>query len=94
VAWGLMMELYLSAKKCNFPAKEMHQLENFVKEHYGKFIYDCKHYETLYEYMTHDKKNENGNINFTLMAAIGDIRINQTATKDEIEEMLDYYREN
>jgi 3-dehydroquinate synthase len=44
--------------------------------------------------MTHDKKNENGNINFTLMGAIGDIRINQTATKDEIEEMLDYYREN
>jgi 3-dehydroquinate synthase len=94
VAWGLMMELYLSAKKCSFPAKEMHQLENFVKEHYGKFLYECKHYDTLYEYMTHDKKNENGNINFTLMAAIGDIRINQTATKDEIEEMLDYYREN
>ena len=94
VAWGLMMELYLSAKKCSFPAKEMHQLENFVKEHYGKFHYECKHYDTLYKYMTHDKKNENGNINFTLMGAIGDIRINQTATKDEIEEMLDYYREN
>lgn len=94
VAWGLMMELYLSAKKCSFPAKEMHQLENFVKEHYGKFLYECKHYDTLYKYMTHDKKNENGNINFTLMGAIGDIRINQTATKDEIEEMLDYYREN
>ena len=94
VAWGLMMELYLSAKKCSFPAKEMHQLENFVKEHYGKFFYECKHYDTLYKYMTHDKKNENGNINFTLMGAIGDIRINQTATKDEIEEMLDYYREN
>lgn len=94
VAWGLMMELYLSAKKCSFPAKEMHQLENFVKEHYGKFIYECKHYDTLYKYMTHDKKNENDNINFTLMGAIGDIRINQTATKDEIEEMLDYYREN
>lgn len=94
VAWGLMMELYLSAKKCSFPAKEMHQLENFVKEHYGKFLYECKHYDTLYKYMTHDKKNKNGNINFTLMGAIGDIRINQTATKDEIEEMLDYYREN
>lgn len=94
VAWGLMMELYLSAKKCSFPAKEMHQLENFVKEHYGKFLYECKHYDTLYKYMTHDKKNENGNINFTLMGAIGDIRINQTASKDEIEEMLDYYREN
>lgn len=94
VAWGLMMELYLSARKCGFPAKEMHQLETFVKEHYGKFHYECKHYEVLYNFMTHDKKNQGGNINFTLMGGIGDIRINQTATKEEIEEMLDYYREN
>ena len=43
--------------------------------------------------MTHDKKNENGDINFTLLAGIGDIRINQQATKDEIFDMLDFYRE-
>jgi 3-dehydroquinate synthase len=44
--------------------------------------------------MTHDKKNENGIVNFTLMGGIGDVRINQTATQEEIEEMLDYYRES
>jgi 3-dehydroquinate synthase len=44
--------------------------------------------------MSHDKKNQGGNINFTLLGGIGDIRINQTASQDEIEEMLDYYREN
>lgn len=94
VAWGLLMELYLSARKCGFPAKEMHQMEAYIKEHYGKFLYDCKHYETLYNFMSHDKKNQGGNINFTLLGDIGDIRINQTASQDEIEEMLDYYREN
>lgn len=94
VAWGLLMELYLSACKCGFPAKEMHQMEAYIKEHYGKFLYDCKHYETLYNFMLHDKKNQGGNINFTLLGGIGDIRINQTASQDEIEEMLDYYREN
>lgn len=94
VAWGLLMELYLSARKCGFPAKEMHQMEAYIKEHYGKFLYDCKHYETLYNFMSHDKKNHGGNINFTLLGGIGDIRINQTASQDEIEEMLDYYREN
>lgn len=94
VAWGLLMELYLSARKCGFPAKEMHQMEAYIKEHYGKFLYDCKHYETLYNFMSHDKKNQGGNINFTLLGGIGDIRINQTASQDEIEEMLDYYREN
>lgn len=94
VAWGLLMELYLSARKCGFPAKEMHQMEAYIKEHYGKFLYDCKHYETLYNFMSHDKKNQGGNINFTLLGGIGDIRINHTASQDEIEEMLDYYREN
>jgi 3-dehydroquinate synthase len=43
--------------------------------------------------MTHDKKNNAGTINFTLMGEIGDIRINQSATKEEIFEMLDFYRE-
>ena len=94
VAWGLLMELYLSARKCGFPAKEMHQMEAYIKEHYGKFLYECKHYDMLCDFMAHDKKNQGSNINFTLLGGIGDIRINQTASMEEIEEMLDYYRES
>ena len=33
-------------------------------------------------------------INFTLLRGIGDIAINQTASKEEIYEALDFYREN
>ena len=94
VAWGLLMELYLSARKCGFPAKEMHQMEAYIKEHYGKFMYECKHYDMLCDFMAHDKKNQGSSINFTLLGGIGDIRINQTASMEEIEEMLDYYRES
>ena len=43
--------------------------------------------------MHHDKKNQNGIINFTMMGGIGDIRINQTATVEEIKEALDFFRE-
>ena len=43
--------------------------------------------------MTHDKKNTSGEVNFTLLGGIGDIRINLTAGKDEIFNMLDFYRE-
>ena len=43
--------------------------------------------------MHHDKKNTGSTINFTLLGGIGDIRINQTATEEEIKEALDFYRE-
>ena len=93
VAWGLICELYLSAVKCGFPKDKLRQTVQFIKEHYGTFALDCKKYERLYEFMTHDKKNAGGIINFTLLGDIGDIRINQQALKDDIFEMLDFLRE-
>ena len=93
VAYGLICELYLSAVKTGFPTDKMHQTVSFIKEHYGKMTITCDDYPTLLELMTHDKKNTAGIINFTLLGGIGDIRINQTATKEEIYEALDFYRE-
>ena len=93
VAWGLVCELYLSVVKCGFPKDKFRQTVQFIRQHYGSQNIDCKQYEHLYEFMTHDKKNEGGIINFTLLADIGDIRINQQADKEEIFEMLDFLRE-
>jgi 3-dehydroquinate synthase len=93
VAYGLICELYLSAIKTGFPSEKMHQTVRFIKEHYGKMSITCDDYPTLLELMTHDKKNVAGTINFTLLGGIGDIRINQTATKEDIYEALDFYRE-
>ena len=94
VAWGLICELYLSCMKTGFPTDKMHQTVRFIKEHYGMMTITCDDYPTLLELMTHDKKNVAGIINFTLLGGIGDIRINQTANKDEIYEALDFYRES
>lgn len=94
VAYGLVCELYLSCIKTGFPTDKMHQTVNFIHEHYGKMAITCDDYPQLMELMTHDKKNVAGMINFTLLGGIGDIRINQTATKDEIYEALDFYRES
>lgn len=93
VAWGLVCELYMSVALCQFPTDKMRQTVAFVRQTYGDFDFSCKDYEHLYELMTHDKKNEAGVINFTLLGAIGDIRLNQTATKPLIFEALDFLRE-
>jgi 3-dehydroquinate synthase len=93
VMWGLLCELYLSFVKLNFPKDELLRLKYLIKEYYGSFEFSCKEYDSLLELMTHDKKNDSKEINFTLLADIGDIRINQTASKDEIFECFDFFRE-
>lgn len=94
VAWGIVCELYFSHLKVGFPKDKLRQTIRFIKEHYGVFSFDCKQYDRLYEFMTHDKKNAAGIINFTLLSEVGDIKINQSATKEEIMDMLDFYRES
>ncbi len=94
VAYGIIGELYLSATKKSFPTAKMRQTVSFIRDHYGKLDIECSDYDSIIELMTHDKKNDSGKINFTLLSDIGEICINQTATNDEIAEMLDFYRES
>ena len=93
IAWGLIAELYLSHKVCSFPKDILDTVCEFIQHNYGAFVISQENYETLYHYMIHDKKNEGNTINFTLLAGIGDIKINQTVDKEGIFEALDYYRE-
>ena len=93
VAYGLISELYMSARKTAFPTDRMHQTVRFIRENYGTLNLTCDDYPTLIELMHHDKKNTSGIINFTLLGNVGDIRINQTANEEEIKEALDFFRE-
>ena len=93
VAFGLICELYLSCVKTGFPTNKMRQTVGFIRENYGSLPVTCDDYEELIELMTHDKKNVGGHINFTLLSDVGNIKINQTATNEEIKEALDFFRE-
>lgn len=93
VAWGLVCELYLSTVKEGFPVDRMRQTVDFINSHYGRMTITCDDYDELIELMTHDKKNTAGVINFALLSDIGGIRLDRTATREEIREALDFYRE-
>lgn len=93
VAYGLVCELYLSSVKAGFPTDKLRQTVGYIREHYGQMAITCDDYPQLLALMYHDKKNTGKEINFTFLGSIGDIRINQTATEDEIKEALDFYRE-
>ena len=93
VAFGLIAELYLATTQTDFPTERMHQTVNFIRSYYGSLPITCNDYPELIELMHHDKKNRGNEINVTLLGGIGDIRINQTITENDIKEALDFFRE-
>ena len=93
VAFGLIAELYLATTQTDFPTERMHQTVNFIRAYYGSLPITCNDYPELTELMHHDKKNHGNEINVKLLGGIGDIRIDQTITEEDIKEALDFFRE-
>ena len=91
VVYGMIVELFLSNKVCGLADPDLESISEWLLKIYGKFGIGSNHYETLYELMTHDKKNEGSRINFTLIPEIGRVEIDQDCSKELIFEALDYY---
>ena len=92
VVYGMIAELYLSVKQCGLGLDELNSISSWLISKYGKFEIQESDFEALYQLMTHDKKNEAGRINFTLIPEIGKVEINVDCPKTLIIEALDYYK--
>ncbi len=92
VAWGMVAELFLSVNKCRYPENKYTKVSRWLNKLYGKFEINGIDFERLYELMIHDKKNESGRINFTLLSDEGQVEINQNCEKQLIFEALDHFR--
>ncbi len=103
VAYGIVAELYLSFMRLGFSDKTLRDVTHFVQEHYGRITCPCKDYDTLINLMLHDKKTETPTvlcsdsidedtplINCTLLATVGNYRINQLVSPREVREALDF----
>ena len=93
VAYGIVCELYLSTIKTGLDSTIMRQTVNYIKEHYGQLVFTCNDYDELISLMKHDKKNAAGHIYSALIHDIGDVRVNEELTTDDIKSALDFYRE-
>ena len=94
VAWGLVAESVLSHIKLGFPSTDVHRLGAFVRDNYRDFPFTCDDYDELLELMRHDKKSRDGEITCTLLKDIGDYRIGQTVTSDDMTAALDILRDH
>ncbi|HNZ70982.1 MAG TPA: 3-dehydroquinate synthase [Prolixibacteraceae bacterium] len=94
VAYGLIVELFLSSMKVGFPMEKVVTITNWINETYGKFQVQESDFEALYLKMTKDKKNEAGRINFTLIPEIGNVEINIDCDKAQIMDALRFFAES
>lgn len=92
VAYGMVVELFLSVKKCGLSTEALDKMTNWLLDNYGKFEITENDFEPLFRLMQHDKKNETGKINFSLLSHIGKTEINQDCGKELIFESLWYYQ--
>ncbi len=90
VAWGMIAELFLSSVCSGFAGEDRTETGLWLKKLYGQPPFSHSDFDRIYDRMLHDKKNETGRINFTLLSAPGQTLINQECSKQEILRALNY----
>ncbi len=93
IAIGMVCEAYLSNNLCKLSDSELAEITHFIISKYNTVKIEEMDMHRLIELMKHDKKNDKGDINFSLLSAIGKCEINKTAKPDLIKQSLKYYIE-
>lgn len=83
VAYGMVVELYLSMKKLGFETRHYEAVRRLVEERFLRYRAVAGP-EKLYSLMLHDKKNEQDGVNFTLLRCPGEFEIDNYCSKEEI----------
>ena len=91
IAIGMVCEAYLSHRLLGLPLAIIEQVSRYMLAQYGHYPLSSQHYPALLALMRNDKKNEAGEINFSLINPLGQAVIDQHCPAQLIVESLDYY---
>lgn len=91
IAIGMICEAFLSAKYANLSPDELQNVAHYINNTYPKYIIQEKSFSTLLTLMQSDKKNEEGQIMFSLLNGIGNCIYNCKVTQKDILESLIFY---
>lgn len=91
IAIGMICEAFLSVKYCDLKPEELDDICAYITSIYPKYNIVEKSFNTLIDLMQSDKKNEDGQIMFSLLARIGHCTFNCRVTHKDILSSLTYY---
>ena len=91
IAIGMICEAYLSNKKNTLSTDELNDITTYISQLYPPYQIKRESFMDLLELMQSDKKNENGQIMFSLLSRIGKCNYNRRVTKNDIFDSFDYF---
>ncbi|MFK7782781.1 MAG: 3-dehydroquinate synthase, partial [Psychroserpens sp.] len=91
IAIGMILECYISSKSLRFSETDLNFITDAINNIYKPVRFNNEDYDPIIELLKYDKKNEHGNINFVLLEAIGQPKINCLVTNELIIEAFEYY---
>lgn len=92
VAFGMLCELFISTKRCNFSYDYLNIITEFIKDIFGELKIKKINYNDIYNFMLHDKKNISQKIKCVLLEDFGKPKIGKFLCKDEVFNALEYFR--
>jgi len=91
IAAGMIMESYLSNRVLNMNELEVKAIQDYLLTVFGKISLSEKDINPIIDLSMQDKKNEMGNINFSLLKRIGEAAFNISVSRSQMEDALVQY---
>ncbi|HEY0175740.1 MAG TPA: 3-dehydroquinate synthase [Pedobacter sp.] len=91
IAIGMICEAFLSEKNSTLTPEELTEIRSYISSVYPAYKIKEKSVDQLLSLMQSDKKNEHGNILFTLLESIGKCTYNCRVSESDIRESMEYY---
>ncbi|WP_019038128.1 3-dehydroquinate synthase [Psychroflexus tropicus] len=92
VAIGMVLALKLSEEILDFSQKECDRASRIITSYFKSTEFSEEDIDAIKTYLKHDKKNSAGNINFVLLTALGQPKINCKVSDDQIKKAFAYYK--
>ncbi len=92
IAIGMILESYLSKEKGLLSNEEFHQIKYIISNIYEPHNFNEEDIISIQNLLIHDKKNEYGKVQFSLINGIGKIIINQSVENELIINSFNDYK--
>jgi 3-dehydroquinate synthase len=84
VAAGMILESHISMRKHLLPTADFIEIKTVIKDIFPELVFDESDIAAIIDLLVHDKKNEYGNISFSLLNEIGSAIIGQSVDNELI----------